>query len=305
MRVIVVGTRGSALALTQTRWVVERLKEQWPEAEFKIKTIQTRGDRGAPPTDRDIFVKELEEALLRGEIDIAVHSLKDLPTEQPEGLVIASIPKRVDPRDVFIGRNGIRRLEDLPEGAVVGTSSVRRKAQLLAYRPDLVVRELRGNVDTRLSALGSGEFDGIILAAAGLLRLDLRNRIDAFIDPKIMLPAPGQGALALEVREGDDIADELAYSIHHHPTDDRTTAERSFLHHLGAGCLAPVGALAHVEEDGTLRLEGVVVAPDGSSMIHGEIEGDAEEAWELGAELARDILEQGGKRILEGLRLEQ
>ncbi|APD09336.1 MULTISPECIES: hydroxymethylbilane synthase [Thermus] len=301
MRVIVVGTRGSALALAQTRWVVERLKESWPEAEFKVKTVKTRGDQGADPREQAIFVKELQEALLSREIDIAVHSLKDLPTEEPPGLKIAAIPRRQDPRDVFLGR-AYKRLEDLPQGAVVGTSSVRRKAQLLAHRPDLLVRELRGNVDTRLAALGNGEYDGIVLAAAGLLRLDLRNRIDQFLEPEVMLPAPGQGALALEVRQGDDLAEELCYALHHHPSHDRVRAERAFLKGLGAGCLAPVGALAQVAEDGTLVLEGGLFSPDGKSFIRAEIEGDASEAEELGLELAQDVLEQGGREILAQTR---
>ncbi len=299
MRAVVVGTRGSQLALSQTRQVVERLKELWPETEFKIRTVTTSGDRGADPMERGIFVKELEDALFRGEVDIAVHSLKDLPTKQPDGLKVVSIPRRVDPRDAFVGRNGIRRLTDLPKGAVVGTSSVRRRAQLLAYRPDLEVRPLRGNVDTRLDKLGSGEYHAIVIAAAGLLRLDLRNRIDEFIDPEILLPAPGQGALALEVRVGDDRAEELAYSLNHRETRARVTAERAFLAALGAGCLAPVGALAYVDDD-ILRLEGLVARPDGLEVIRGEIEGEIDEAKELGEELAADILEQGGDEILRG-----
>ncbi len=195
-----------------------------------------------------------------------------------------------------------KRLEDLPPGAVVGTSSLRRKAQLLAYRQDLVVRDLRGNVDTRLAALGNGEYDAILLAAAGLIRLDLRNRIDQFLEPEVMLPAPGQGALALEVRQGDDLAEELCYALHHPPSHDRVRAERAFLKGLGAGCLAPVGALAQVAEDGTLLLEGGLFSPDGKSFIRAEIEGEASEAEELGLELARDVLEQGGREILEQTR---
>ncbi|MGQ9735754.1 MAG: hydroxymethylbilane synthase [Thermaceae bacterium] len=297
MRVIVVGSRGSTLALTQTRFVVERLKESWPETEFKIKTIKTRGDEGASPKEQNIFVKELEDALLRREIDIAVHSLKDLPTELPKGLKLASVPKRVDPRDALVGRTA-KRLEDLPKGAVVGTSSVRRKAQLLAYRPDLMVKDLRGNVDTRLAALGNGEFDAIILAAAGLIRLELRNRIDQLLDPEVLLPAPGQGALALEVRQGDDLAEELAYSLHDPISFARIQAERAFLRGLGAGCLAPVGALAQVLEDGTLRLEGILLSEDGKAYVRAEIEGAPEEAEELGLELAQDVLAQGGRELL-------
>ncbi len=301
MRAVVVGTRGSQLALAQTRWVVERLKEQWSETEFTVRTVATSGDRGADPRERGIFVKELEQALLDGVIDIAVHSLKDLPTRQPDGLYIASVPRRVDPRDALVGRNAVKRLDQLPKGARVGTSSVRRKAQLLAYRPDLEVVPLRGNVDTRLKRLGAGEYDAIVIAAAGLLRLDLRNRIDEFLDPEVVLPAPGQGALALEVRRGDDLADELAYSLNHRETQARVTAERAFLAKLEAGCLAPVGALAYLEGD-ELRLEGVVAAPDGSELIRGEIAGPVEEARELGEELALDILEQGGADILKGVK---
>ena len=298
MRAVILGTRGSQLALAQTRWVVERLKEQWPETEFTVRTITTSGDRGADPRERGIFVKEIERALFEGEIDIAVHSLKDLPTKTPAGLKVASIPRRVDPRDALVGRNTNKRLDQLPKGARVGTSSVRRKAQLLAYRPDLEIVPLRGNVDTRLKLLGSGEFDAIVVAAAGLLRLDLRNRIDELLDPEIVLPAPGQGALALEVRLGDDLAEELAYSLNHRETQLRVTAERAFLARLGAGCLAPAGALAYLEE-GELRLEGVVAAPDGSELIRGEIAGPPEEAAELGEELAADILDQGGEAILK------
>ena len=301
MRAVILGTRGSQLALSQTRWVVERLKEQWPETEFTIRTLTTSGDRGADPRERGIFVKEIERALLEGEIDIAVHSLKDLPTQTPEGLKLASVPKRVDPRDALVGRNTARRLDELPKGARVGTSSVRRKAQLLAYRPDLEIVPIRGNVDTRLKLLGTGEVDAIVVAAAGLLRLDLRNRIDEFLDPEIVLPAPGQGALALEVRLGDDLAEELAYSLNHRETQLRITAERAFLARLGAGCLAPAGALAYLEE-GELRLEGVVASPDGSELIRGEIAGPPEEAAELGEELAADILEQGGEAILKEAR---
>ncbi len=301
MRVIVVGTRGSPLALAQTRAVVEALKESWPETEFKVRTIKTRGDQGADPRERAIFVKELQEALLAREIDIAVHSLKDLPVEEPPGLKIAAVPKRQDPREAFLGRTH-KRLEDLPPGGVVGTSSLRRKAQLLAYRPDLVVKDLRGNVDTRLARLSNGEYDGILLAAAGLIRLDLRSRIDQLLDPEIMLPAPGQGALALEVRQGDDLAEELAYALHHPPSFDRVRAERAFLKGLGGGCLAPVGALAQVEANGTLFLEGILLSPDGKEYIRAEIEGDASEAEELGLELARDVLEQGGKDLIRQIR---
>ncbi|WP_339094872.1 hydroxymethylbilane synthase [Deinococcus sp. VB343] len=308
MRMVTVGTRGSTLALAQTRWVIARLKEEWPETEFRLQTISTKGDRNresleqlAQKGDKGFWVKEIEEALLAKKIDIAVHSLKDLPTEQPEGLEVSSIPKRVDARDVLIGREGMKKLSELPQGARVGTSSVRRKAFLRSYRPDLVVKDLRGNIDTRLAALGSGEYDAIILAAAGLIRTEQRHRIDEFVEPDILLPAPGQGALALETRSDDDLTIEVAYAIHDHATDDRITAEREFLAGLGAGCMAPVGAHA-VIKGGLLTLEGWVGALDGTKVIRATSQGDAAECADIGAELAADMLAQGAAELIAAAR---
>lgn len=305
---VTVGTRGSTLALAQTRWVIARLKEEWPETEFRLQTISTKGDRNresleqlAQKGDKGFWVKEIEEALLAKKIDIAVHSLKDLPTEQPEGLEVSSIPKRVDARDVLIGREGMKKLSELPQGARVGTSSVRRKAFLRSYRPDLVVKDLRGNIDTRLAALGSGEYDAIILAAAGLIRTEQRHRIDEFVEPDILLPAPGQGALALETRSDDDLTIEVAYAIHDHATDDRITAEREFLAGLGAGCMAPVGAHA-VLKGGLLTLEGWVGALDGSKVIRATSQGDSAECADIGAELAADMLAQGAAELIAAAR---
>ena len=305
MRTVTVGTRGSALALAQTRWVVARLKEEWPETDFRIQTISTKGDRSreslgalAQKGDKGFWVKEIEDALLQKRVDIAVHSLKDLPTTQPAGLEVSSIPKRVDARDVLIGREGMKKLAELPEGARIGTSSVRRKAFLRAYRPDLVVKDLRGNIDTRLAAIGGGEYDAIILAAAGLIRTEQRHRIDEFVEPDILLPAPGQGALALETRADDDLNIEVAYAIHDHMTDDRITAEREFLAGLGAGCMAPVGAHATVK-GGVLTLEGWVGGVDGRKVIRAESSGDAAECADLGAELAADMLAQGAQELID------
>ena len=305
MRTVTVGTRGSALALAQTRWVVARLKEEWPETDFRIQTISTKGDRSreslgalAQKGDKGFWVKEIEDALLQKRVDIAVHSLKDLPTAQPAGLEVSSIPKRVDARDVLIGREGMKKLAELPEGARIGTSSVRRKAFLRAYRPDLVVKDLRGNIDTRLGAIGGGEYDAIILAAAGLIRTEQRHRIDEFVEPDILLPAPGQGALALETRADDDLNIEVAYAIHDHMTDDRITAEREFLAGLGAGCMAPVGAHATVK-GGVLTLEGWVGGVDGRKVIRAESSGDAAECADLGAELAADMLAQGAQELID------
>ncbi|MFC5849754.1 hydroxymethylbilane synthase [Deinococcus petrolearius] len=308
MRTVTVGTRGSALALAQTRWVVARLKEEWPETDFRIQTISTRGDRSreslgtlAQKGDKGFWVKEIEDALLKKQVDIAVHSLKDLPTAQPEGLEVASIPKRVDARDVLIGREGMKKLAELPAGARIGTSSIRRKAFLRAYRPDLVVKDLRGNIDTRLAALGGGEYDAIILAAAGLIRTEQRHRIDEFVEPDILLPAPGQGALALETRADDDLSIEVVYAIHDHMTDDRVTAEREFLAGLGAGCMAPVGAHATVK-GGVLTLEGWVGGIDGRKVIRAESSGDVAECADLGAELAADMLAQGARELIDAAR---
>jgi hydroxymethylbilane synthase len=308
MRSITVGTRGSTLALAQTRWVVSRLKEEWPDTDFRIQTISTKGDRSqeslssmAAKGDKGFWVKEIEDALLSSRIDIAVHSLKDLPTLQPEGLEVASIPQRVDARDVLIGKEGMKRLAELPQGARIGTSSVRRKAFLRAYRPDLQIIDLRGNIETRLGALSSGDYDAIILAAAGLIRLELRPRIDEFLEADVMLTAPGQGALALETRTEDDLSVEVAYAIHDRNTDDRITAEREFLAGLGAGCMAPVGAHATIKA-GMVTLEGWVGAVDGSQVIRATTSGDVAECADLGAELAQDMLAQGAAALIEAAR---
>jgi hydroxymethylbilane synthase len=292
MRVIVIGTRGSLLAQAQTRWVMERLKENWPETEFKIKTITSKSGASEEAVARD-----LQKALATRQIDIGLYSLKHLPLEAAPGLQLVAVPRRSDPREAFLGR-AVRRLNDLPEGAVVGANAARRKAQLLFQRPDLQVREVRGDLEERLAALAA-EYDALIMGAAELLRLDLRNRIDQFIDPQTMLPAPGQGALGLEVRQGDDWAEELAYSLNHRPSFDRVLAERAFCRALGVDKGIPTAALAAVEDDGTLYLEGVLMLLDGSELIRGDIEGEAEEAEELGNELAQGLLEQGGRELVE------
>jgi len=291
MRVIVIGARASLLAQAQTRWVVERLKENWPETEFKIRTIQAKN------TSESGAAEALRQALSKREVDIAVYSLKDLPTQEAQGIHLVAVPKRVEPREALVGRTA-KRLEDLPKGAVVGVNSLRRKAQLLAYRPDLNPRDLVGDVDDRLSALGTGEYDAVIIGAASLLRLDLHNRIDQLLDPEIVLPAPGQGALGLEVRQGDDWAEELAYSLNHRASFARVSAERAFLRALGAGDECAAAALATLEDDETLVLQGAVASPDGRELIRAEIEGDAEEAVDLGRDLAQDLLAEGGRELL-------
>ncbi|GIW37448.1 MAG: porphobilinogen deaminase [Meiothermus sp.] len=291
MRVIVIGARASLLAQAQTRWVMERLKENWPETEFKIRTVQSKN------ASESSAAEALRQALGKREVDIAVYSLKHLPTQEVPGIRLVAVTKRVEPREALVGRSA-KRLEELPKGAVVGVNSLRRKAQLLAYRPDLSLRDLEGDVDDRLSALGTGEYDAMIIGAASLLRLDLRNRIDQLIDPEILLPAPGQGALGLEVRLGDDWAEELAYSLNHRASNARVSAERAFLQALGAGDECAAGALATLQGDDTLILQGVVASPDGRELIRAEIEGDAEEAVELGQDLAQDLLAEGGRELL-------
>ncbi|RIH82734.1 hydroxymethylbilane synthase [Calidithermus roseus] len=295
MRVIVIGTRGSLLAQAQTRYVVELLKENWPEAEFKVRTVQAK-------VGQDATAAELRQALQNRQIDIALHSMKYLPADTPEDLHLVAVTRRMEPREAFLGRSA-KRLEDLPKGAVVGASTLCRKAQLLAFRSDLQVRALSGDLDDRLAALGSGDYDAIVMGAAELLRMDLHNRIDQMLSPEVILPPAGQGALGLEVRRGDDWAEELAYSLNHRPSADRVYAERAFVKALGMGLAAPAGALATVEDDGLLRLEGVVVSPDGRELIRAEIEGDASEAEELGDELAVDLLEQGGRELLAGVEV--
>jgi hydroxymethylbilane synthase len=295
MRVIVIGARASLLAQAQTRWVVERLKENWPETEFKIRTVQSKN------ASESSAAEALRQALARREVDIAVYSLKHLPTQEVPGIHLVAVPKRVEPREALVGR-AAKRLEDLPKGATVGVNSLCRKAQLLAYRPDLSLCDLEGDVDERLSALGTGEYDAVIIGAASLMRLDLRNRIDQLIDPEIMLPAPGQGALGLEVRQGDDWAEELAYSLNHRASFVRVTAERAFLRALGVGDECAAAALATLGSDDTLLLQGVVARPDGRELIRAEIEGEAEEAAELGYDLAQDLLAEGGRELLSALQ---
>jgi hydroxymethylbilane synthase len=274
---------------------VERLKENWPETEFKIRTVQSKN------ASESSAAEALRQALARREVDIAVYSLKHLPTQEVPGINLVAVPKRVEPREALVGR-AAKRLEDLPKGATVGVNSLRRKAQLLAYRPDLSLCDLGGDVDERLSALGTGEYDAVIIGAASLMRLDLRNRIDQLIDPEIMLPAPGQGALGLEVRQGDDWAEELAYSLNHRASFVRVTAERAFLRALGVGDECAAAALAPLGSDDTLLLEGVVARPDGRELIRAEIEGEAEEAAELGHDLAQDLLAEGGRELLSALK---
>jgi len=280
--VIKLGTRGSALALAQARWVAERL------ADVELIPITTSGDRGSHD-DKSRFVKEIEEALLAGEIDLAVHSAKDLPAELPEGLAIVGVPERADPLDALCGAAG---LDELREAAVVGTASVRRRAQLLAARPDLDVRELRGNVDTRLRRLAEGRFDAIVVARAGLQRL---GRSDEGVPLPELVPAPGQGCLALEARLGDDI--EPAAALTDRDALTALTAERALVTELEATCHTPIGAHAS-PRGGDLVLNAFVGLPDGSHWIRDELAGDVGEPAALGRAVAERLERAGARELL-------
>ena len=300
MKAIRIGTRSSKLAMAQTAWVQKKLAEKYPDARIETILIKTSGDRFVEASlkaigGKGIFTKEIEEALLRNEIDIAVHSMKDLPTELAAGLVIAAVPSREDPRDVLVSA-GAENLSKLSAGARVATGSLRRKAQILHHRPDLRVVPIRGNVDTRLKKLDGGECDALIMAAAGLKRIGRGERIVEYIPNEICLGAAGQGALGLESREDESVREELSF-LHDPATFAEVTAERSFLNRLGGGCHVPVGARG-VAEGEKFKLLGVVANPDGSFLFRGETSGCVAQAEELGRELAERLLSQGAQQIL-------
>ncbi len=300
MNVIRIGTRGSALALAQTNWVKCKLEERYPELRVEVVTIKTSGDRflSAPMkaiAGKGIFVKEIEEALLRKEIDLAVHSMKDLPTEMTAGLTIAAIPEREDARDVLVSAAG-RSLKNLPAGAKIATGSLRRQAQILHYRSDLSVVPIRGNVDTRLRKMDAGEIDGLVMAAAGLKRLGLEKRITEYLAEEICLGAVAQGALGLQTREDDAAGGWLAF-LRHAPTTLEVRAERAFLARLGGGCQLPVGARAWAARGG-LRLTAVIAQPNGRKVFREESEGRADEAESLGTALAERLLSLGAGSVL-------
>ena len=300
MKSIRIGTRGSKLALAQTAWVKAKIEAQYPDARIETILIKTSGDRFGETSIRaiggkGIFTKEIEEALLREEIDLAVHSMKDLPTELPAGLTVAAVPRREDPRDVLVSARGTR-LNQLSAGAKLGTGSLRRTAQILHYRRDLSVMPIRGNVDTRLKKLDQGEFDALVMAAAGLKRIGREQRIAEYISHEICLSAAGQGALGLESREDDPIREQLSF-LHDPVSFAEVSAERSFLQRLGGGCHVPVGARA-IAEGGKLTLFGVVASPDGGSLYRGETSGPVVDAKELGWELSERLLSQGAQTIL-------
>jgi hydroxymethylbilane synthase len=297
------GTRGSKLALAQSGLIAERLRGLGIEVETVV--ITTAGDRATstrPDTNAvGIFVKELEAGLLAGHIDLAVHSLKDMPTDLPDGLALGAIASRGPALDALVARPRGNTLDGLPQGAKVGTSSPRRRAQIMHYRDDLNISPVRGNVDTRLRKLDAGEFDAIVLAYAGLERLGLGELEPYVIPPEICLPAPGQGALAIEIRADDAQVADVLRPIDDADTRACVTAERAFLHGLGGGCRAAVGALADVIR-GIMHLDGVVASPDGDRLIRGTAEGAPDGAAALGQMLAVDLQKRGADALIEAAR---
>ncbi len=299
---LVIGTRGSQLALWQAKWVQARLREVAPSVLVRLQRIRTSGDKIldvplAKIGGKGLFVKEIEEALSRGEIDLAVHSMKDVPSMLPEGLSIVCVPVREDARDAVLARNHVA-LRDLPAGAKVGTSSLRRQSQLLAHRPDLTVGMLRGNVNTRLRKLQEGEFDAILLAAAGLTRLGWAGHVTEYLPSSVSLPAVGQGALGIESRADDTFVRELLAPIDDPRTSVAVSTERAFLDRLEGGCQVPIAGHA-VVENRMVQFEGLVASIDGTRVIRDRIEGPVEQAAPLGVSLAQRILDAGGKQILD------
>ncbi len=299
-----IATRKSPLAIWQAEYVSARLREVHPGLEVELVRMTTQGDRIldtplARVGGKGLFVKELEQGLLDGRADIAVHSMKDVPAELPEGLGIAAVCPREDPRDAFVS-NGHDSLDALPEGARVGTSSLRRRCQLAALRPDLVIEDLRGNVNTRLARLDEGRFDAVILAAAGLRRLGLAGRIRQPLPPETMLPAVGQGAVGIECRLDDAGTLRLLAPLNDPATALRVEAERAMNHRLQGGCQVPIAGHAELAH-GVLLLRGLVGRTDGSEVVRGEIAGPPDNAVELGQVLADDLLARGAREILEDL----
>lgn len=304
MKTVVIGTRDSKLAIWQTSWVRDLLESFYPDIEFQLLPMKTKGDRildvPLPKIgDKGLFTMELEQALLSGEIDMAVHSLKDLPTQLPKGLGIGAFCKREDPRDVFLSKMGIR-LDDLPEGSVIGTSSLRRKTQLQYYRPDLKFIDLRGNLETRWRKLQeSNKMAGMVLAAAGVLRLGWEDRITEYLPESIVLPAVGQGVIAVEIAYDRSEIIELLRPLNHEPTELAVRAERSFLRSLEGGCQVPIGALATVTQ-GIIKLQGNITSLDATAVLETAEEGSDPEA--LGKEAAEKLKILGAVELLDEIR---
>ena len=298
---LTIGTRTSALAMWQTHHVIALLQEQWPELVCEIRPFVTKGDKtqasGQPLPEiggKGLFTAELEASLRAKEIDIAVHSLKDLPTQNPDNIILGAIASRADVRDALVS-NGNKTLSELPHGAVVGTSSLRRQAQLLAQRPDLTVKSIRGNVGTRLKKVRGGLYDAAVLATAGLERLEMGHEISEKLSPDVMLPAPGQGALGIQCRADDDETKRFLTAINDETVRGAVTAERVFLATLQGGCSAPIGAYAQATDNGW-KMTAVIASTDGAQQIH--VTGHAEDATELGKQLAAQALDRGARELL-------
>lgn len=307
-KIVVIGSRGSLLAMTQSKWVRDKLKFLRPDLEFEIKKISTSGDKItdvplAKIGGKGLFTKEIENELLSGDIDIAVHSMKDLPTALPEGLKIGAVPLREDARDALVSRDNMQ-LSDLPAGAVVGTCSLRRKSQLLAYRRDLRVADLRGNLDTRLRKIEEGEYDALVLACAGIRRLGRKEVISQALDLEIIIPAVGQGALCIEVRKSDPFIDDLLRPLNDRDTKRAIVAERALMAKLEGGCQVPVGGHARMEK-GLLALHAVVGSLEGEKIINTYDTGDPDKPDELGRRLADQLINMGAREILDAIRGEE
>lgn len=301
----VIGSRGSELALWQANFVKSSLENFFPEDQFEIKIIRTTGDEVLDTAlskigDKGLFTRQIEAELLAGTIDMAVHSLKDLQTLHPEGLVIGAVCERETPNDVFVSKTG-GSIGDLPEGAAVATGSLRRRSQLLHYRPDLRIEEIRGNIPTRLKKFDESDLDGMILAYAGIHRLGLGDRISQLVPFDIMLPAVGQGAVAIEIRKQDERATNIVSKLDDRVTHLCVTAERAFLRKLEGGCQVPIGALATLDGD-NLTLEGMVGGLDGAVVIRRSISGDTKDAESLGIRLADTLIAMGARELLDTTR---
>jgi len=299
---IKVGTRGSRLALAQTNSIVEKIRKAVPEMIVEITVIKTSGDimqdvSLARIGGQGVFVKEIEEALLSGSIDLAVHSMKDVPGETPEGLMFAAVLPREDIRDVLVSRGNVK-MEFMPRGARIGTGSLRRGAQIKAMMPDLEIVPLRGNIDTRLNKIDTEKLTGVILAAAGMKRLGYVQKITQFLPIELMLPAVGQGALGLQIRKTDTELLKVLAPINHQQTETEVKAERSYLRELGGGCRLPIAAYGLIEKQ-RLTLEGLLASPNGNNVIRDKVWGEPDAAEELGRKLAEMILERGGRKLLD------
>lgn len=293
---VVIGSRGSRLALTQTNWVVEKLKAQNPEVDFEVEIIKTKGDKIQDVAldkigDKGLFVKEIEEALMSKQIDIAIHSMKDMPSTLPQGLKLAAAPEREDYRDALILKEGLKSLAEVPQGGRIGTGSKRRKYQLLKLRPDLDIVPIRGNIDTRIKKIDEMNLHGIVLAAAGVKRLGLEARISSYFEIDEMIPAPAQGILAVEIRDQDSTVEEIVAKLHHRDTEIQAAGERAFLGAINGSCHIPMGAIC-IKRGTDIILHGMLGDEGGKHIVRKSIEGAYHQAEQLGRSLAEDILKE-------------